>query len=826
MINQDKQMTMEMEPDTRKSVNRAQMVRAIGSAVAFAAACLMGISAAGETVKATEPTTQAVLKTPVIQKIGINPSEFQLAQKQLIGGSSTSDEASKSSRDSEDKTEELSLAEQMAQSKADATSNTADKSADAKKKTEQPPVIVIGAKSTEAEKTAVADASDDARPIVPYEPKLEVISDSKAPKKEAVPVDNDNVTVDPVKTDEKMDDKATAKPEIKPETEVDPTEKTADKTAEKSDEKTPTRPEIKPETEVDPTEKTADKTAEKSVEKPELKAAEKPELKTDEIPDLATTTDKAEIKPLDPNAALTAVVPGNPTPKAYVKSEIPVEPTTATNTSNPKTLEQKQRVASTDQTLTSSDGNSANDNADSFVKVADTKSMKLSVHMNKSIVLETRTPYKRVSVGQPDIADVNLLGHTRILVTGKKTGTTQLLVWDDAEHPQVMDVVVAVDVAGLQEQVKKLFPNLKLDISAHNGEVILQGHVPSLEVLEQVKALSTSYGTKVNDLTVISGGQQVMLSVRFAEVSRSASSALGINLSGTDTKSFFGSNVGGVASAGTLSNAQGISSLIPGTPGAAVTIFGQGVVGKGAIQYFIDAMKQNNLLRILAEPNLLAISGQEATFKAGGAIPVPSSQGGVGNAAAVTVDYREYGVILKFVPIVLGDGRVRLKISPEISDLDWANSVTAGGFRIPGITLRKVSTTVELADGQTFAIAGLLNTSISASKNVTPLLGELPIIGPMFRTVQYSRKETEMVVLVTPHLVEAMNPLDVPSIPGENWDSPDDFNLFVKGRLGGEISKAGKPHRGAARFKGQYGFVPAESTQPPVQSPVVNTDKD
>ena len=453
-----------------------------------------------------------------------------------------------------------------------------------------------------------------------------------------------------------------------------------------------------------------------------------------------------------------------------------------------------------------------------FVVESPTRSSPLTVMVNKSAVMETRAPYKRVSVGQPEIADVNLLGQNHILVTGKKAGTTQVVVWDDAEKAQVMDVAVQVDVNGLQEQIKKFFPNVKVDVAASNGEVVLRGTVPSLEVEEQIARIAGSYAARVNDFMVISGGQQVMLQVRFAEVSRAATTALGVNLGFTDGKSFFASNIGGINPFGTQSSG-GSSILASPTPGAAVTLFGQGVAGKAAFQYFVEALRQNNLLRILAEPNITAVSGQEASFLAGGAIPIPVSQGGTGQGAAISVDYREYGVKLKFVPIVLGNGKLRLKVSPEISDLDYANSVTSGGFSIPGITQRKVTTTVELADGQTFAIAGLLNTSVAANKDVTPLLGDLPVIGPMFRTVRYSRKETEMVVLVTPHLVEPLNPADVQRLPGEDWQFPDELTLFAHADLGGERDPHRAPpppakDRRAPRYHGQFGFVPAAAPAP------------
>lgn len=453
-----------------------------------------------------------------------------------------------------------------------------------------------------------------------------------------------------------------------------------------------------------------------------------------------------------------------------------------------------------------------------FVTESNVKSSHLNILLNKSVTLETRTPYKRVSVAQPEVADVNLLDHSRLLVTGKKAGGTQIVVWDDGDRAQVVDVTVQVDVAGLQEQLKRLFPGTKVEVSANNSDVILRGTVPSIDVEEQIVRIATPYGAKVQDFTVISGGQQVMLSVKFAEVSRAASDSLGVNLGISDGRSFFGNNIGGVNPFGTADNGAGGQKLTSPSPGGAVTLFGQGMIGQTTFQAFVEALRQNSLLRVLAEPNLLTVSGQEASFLAGGAIPVPVSQGGTGSAAAISVDYREYGVKLKFVPIVLGNGKIRLKVSPEISDLDYANSVTSGGFKIPGITQRKVTTTIELADGQSFAIAGLLNTSIAANKDVTPLLGDLPVIGPAFRTVRYSRKETEMVVLVTPHLVEPLNPADVQRLPGEEWRSPSENELFWNADLGGEVSPkhvaptaTGRRPREAPKFHGEFGFVPAQS---------------
>src|SRR5439155_487328 len=248
-----------------------------------------------------------------------------------------------------------------------------------------------------------------------------------------------------------------------------------------------------------------------------------------------------------------------------------------------------------------------------------------------------------------------------------------------------------------------------------------------------------------------------------------------------------------------------------------------------AIDYFVTALRQNNLLRILAEPNLTAISGQEASFLAGGEFPVPVPQAGSGGGGTtITIDYREFGVRLRFVPIVLGDGKIRLKMTPEVSDLDFSSPLTIQGSKIPIVNKRTVTTTVELADGQTFAIAGLLNHNVNATRSATPGLGDLPVLGALFRSVRYERNETELLVLVTPRLVEPMNPSQVPPVPGENWRHPKELDLYLKSDLGSEppagkgrgatgpaattpagpTGMGGGSTGGVPRYRGAYGFTP------------------
>lgn len=470
---------------------------------------------------------------------------------------------------------------------------------------------------------------------------------------------------------------------------------------------------------------------------------------------------------------------------------------------------------------------------------------RLKMAVNKTAVVTTSVAVKRVSVGLADIADVNPIGPKNILVTAKKLGTTQLIIWDDMDNSQVVDVTVEFDVQAMQDQLKLMFPDSNIQVSTLNGAVALRGRVPNLRTAEQAIAVAAPFSDKVLNFLEISGGQQVMLQVRFAEVSRSASTALGVNFDYASGAFTGGSNIGGLNPSAMMPgeglvgnsppfNGLNLAGATPISP--ATTLYGAGQLGNFYFEYFIQALRQNNLLRILAEPNLITMSGQEANFLAGGEFPVPVTQGGGTGGVAVTVEYREFGVKLKFVPVVMGDGRMRIKVAPEVSDLDFTTAVRLNGFVIPGLTSRKVETSIELVDGQSFAIAGLLNNSVTANKDVTPLLGDLPVVGALFRSVRYQRKETELVVLVTPRLVSALNPDQVPQLPGGKWRDPSEGDLFWNRDLGGEI---GRPTTGATTkpaataqasnkepptFQGSYGFAPVSAVEKQ-EDPIATTEE-
>ncbi|MDB5304776.1 MAG: type and secretion system protein [Phycisphaerales bacterium] len=435
----------------------------------------------------------------------------------------------------------------------------------------------------------------------------------------------------------------------------------------------------------------------------------------------------------------------------------------------------------------------------------------ITLMVNKSVVLTTRAPYKRVSIAQPDVADVNLVGPAEVLLTAKKPGTTQLILWDDQDRSQVVDVNVTFDLRALQEQLKTVFPGVDISASSANGTIVLKGHVPDVSTALQAAALAAPYGTTkdVLNLLEISGGQQIMLQVRFAEVARSATTNFGFNAFATDGRAKFGINNGpGASPTGSLATSS------TNAVDSSVALFGSGGIGRAQFELFLDALRQNNLLRVLAEPNLIAINGKSANFVAGGEFPIPVPQAGGSGGTAITVEYKQYGIQLHFTPTVLGNGRLRLHVSPEVSDLDYTNSVTLQGFVIPALTKRSLETEVELADGQTFALGGLLNDRVTANKTVTPLLGDLPVLGALFRSVRYVRNETELVILVTPRIVQPMNPEQVPLLPGELWRQPTESQLLWERDLGGpaaDTAHAPAPKAAGApdRFHGHYGFNPA-----------------
>ena len=449
---------------------------------------------------------------------------------------------------------------------------------------------------------------------------------------------------------------------------------------------------------------------------------------------------------------------------------------------------------------------------------------KLRITVKDTRVIQTSRPFTRVSVGSPEIADVVPLGPDTLMVSTKAPGTTQIVLWDAQDATQSLTVQSAADLREVQEKLDELLGEGKVEAVDLRGKIALRGKVRSVETAAMAADVASAYGEVVNFIE-LTGTQQVTLQIRFAEVSRTATKQLGVNFGYGDGVGSGANTIGQVSpiypgGAGAPGGGPGSVGFPNNLIGSSVTLFGGGQIGSTAFEVFLSALRENNLLRVLAQPNLTVVSGQSAEFLAGGRIPIPVPQEG----GTVAISYESYGVLLKATPVVLGDGRIRVQVTPEVSDIDRSNGVVSAGVSVPGFTVRRVTTEVELKEGQTFVLAGLLNSNVQALKQSVPLLGDVPILGTLFRSTRYQRRETELVVLITPHLVAPLNPGEVPPLPGEGWKHPNEIQLFLGGQLGGEAG-VGKPHAGdvngrdnsgeglsadGPRLQTQYGFQPPE----------------
>jgi pilus assembly protein CpaC len=381
------------------------------------------------------------------------------------------------------------------------------------------------------------------------------------------------------------------------------------------------------------------------------------------------------------------------------------------------------------------------------------------VPAGRSTVVQTTFDVTRIAITNPEIADAVVVQPREVLVDGKRAGTVSLIIWSaDSRHQY--DVVVEPPTTALEQQLQMLFPGEAITVGVSDEAIVLSGQVSSTAVMlkaGEIATLSSSKSKVINMLQVpgANQSQQVMLQVRFAEVNRKALTELGINLFVNRDR---------VAARSTT---QQFSAPVfdDQKPGGMVfsdflnLFFFDRKEGIGAV---IKALESKGGFQSLAEPNLIAYNGQEASFLAGGEFPVPIVQGGTTNA--VTVIFKEFGVRLNFTPTIAGD-LIRLKVRPEVSALDFNNGITLNGFRVPALTTRRAETDVELRDGQSFAIAGLLDNISQDDTQAVPFLSKIPIIGYLFKSKAERREETELMVLITPRLVRPLNPDEVPALP-------------------------------------------------------------
>jgi pilus assembly protein CpaC len=385
----------------------------------------------------------------------------------------------------------------------------------------------------------------------------------------------------------------------------------------------------------------------------------------------------------------------------------------------------------------------------------------LRVMVGKSLLINTTERLKRVSVTDDTIADPQVVSPTQILVHGRAAGEVSLLIWDELERSRSFDLRVDVDVSAAAEEEKRIFPDEQISVSPSRSAIVLSGHVSTEDVSQRAGKIAEAYSKNVVNVLTFGpvGAQEVLLEVKFAEVDRSAITQLGINLFDlgkgntvalTQTGQFGSLQVHNTAQTTTTTGNTTTTTTTSTPPTVTISDFLNLFIARtdvpiGAV---IKALQQNNLLQILAEPNLIAVNGKEASFLAGGEFPFPIVQPGQG-FTAVTIQFKEFGVQLKFTPVIMPNGNIHLKVAPSVSTLDFANALTISGFTIPALSTRKAETEFELQDGQSFVIAGLLDNRVTDLYSKVPGLGDIPILGTFFKSKSAQKTNSELVVLCT-----------------------------------------------------------------------------
>ncbi|MEO1536614.1 MAG: type II and III secretion system protein family protein [Pseudomonadota bacterium] len=426
----------------------------------------------------------------------------------------------------------------------------------------------------------------------------------------------------------------------------------------------------------------------------------------------------------------------------------------------------------------------------------------LQVPMNRAVVVEAENPFAELSIANPGIADISTLSDRTIYVLGKAPGRTTLtLLGPDGRLITNVEVQVTPDVAEFKERLRQILPGEGIEVRTANDGIVLSGVVSSIEKLDRAIDLANRYAPdRVANLMTVGGTQQVMLKVRFAEVQRSVLKSLNGGLAGLDES---GNEI-----------ALGTGRLEEGTLPPVIEIAGEGFaggqlfssfeIGGVAFSALLEALESKNLVRTLSEPNLVALSGQEASFLAGGEYPIP-----VSDNDGITIEYRPFGVQLSFIPRVVDGNRINLELNAAVSAIDDSITVTSDVVSVSAFSRREAQTTVEMLDGQSFAIAGLLQDEFSDAATQTPWLGEIPVLGALFRSTSYQRDQSELVVIVTPHLVTPVKG-EALALPTDRIRPPTESELFLFGRV---ARPAGAPTSGAAAevakqdFGGSYGYV-------------------
>jgi pilus assembly protein CpaC len=408
----------------------------------------------------------------------------------------------------------------------------------------------------------------------------------------------------------------------------------------------------------------------------------------------------------------------------------------------------------------------------------DGQTYEVVVPVGKSQVIQLPTAYADIMIADPKIADVLPLNTHSVYVVGKGLGATALTIYGPNRHLlAAVNVVVSVDIESFKARLHEILPDEKdVAVRPANQSLVLSGTASSPVVLQQIVTLAGTYAPdKVVNMMTVQGTQQVMLEVRFVEMERTTAKNLRLNVSGgtgpldVNGNHLFTVNSGDtfIQNAGALLNTFGGAGL--GFTGAA-----------GDLNILMDALETKGLIKTLAEPNLTAQSGETASFLAGGEFPIPvASSTGTGGASTITIAFKQFGISLAFTPTILKDGLVNMIVAPEVSSIDPTTTVSTNGISVPGIKVRRANTTVELRDGESFTIAGLLKDDYQNSVRQFPFVGDVPVLGALFRSTGYQRDETELVIVVTPHLVTPRR--GYVGAPTDHFVPPSDFELFLLG---------------------------------------------
>jgi pilus assembly protein CpaC len=421
----------------------------------------------------------------------------------------------------------------------------------------------------------------------------------------------------------------------------------------------------------------------------------------------------------------------------------------------------------------------------------------LLVPLNKSRVIEVDRTFKEVSIGNSEIADVVPLTQRTLYLFGRSLGSTSLTITDNrGSVVAVVDIVVSYDIDGLKTQLFELVPGETIEVRPASDGIVLSGEISTAARMQRALALANRYAPeRVTNLMQVTGNQQVMLAVRFAEVARSVVKQLGAN-----TDVLFQN--GDVSVFGAFGNGPIIDPLSFGATGAALT------VGDLTLNTVLDALEEQGVVKTLAEPNLIALSGDTASFLAGGEFPIPVSTNSDDNDLDVGIEFKEFGVSLAFTPTVLSDNLINLLLFTEVSAIDPSTSVVFDNLRIPGLKTRRARTTVELGDGQSFAIAGLLRDDFEDAIRKFPFLGDVPLLGNLFKSKRYQLDQTELVVVVTPYLVQ---PAPVTSLltPADTFVAPNEAEFFLEDKVFGSSRQPADDlgRQGAAGIVGPYGYI-------------------